>query len=125
MLLKKLLFFICGDKYNHRQYPRKEINAVIKYRLHREKGEDNYEYAYCKNISFGGILVENLEKPFEVGTVLDMQLTVPGENTVLFFLGKIVHKETNESGKFDYGVKFINKTVEVKTKLIEFLAMLK
>lgn len=97
------------------------------------KGEAPATSSY-KDVSGGGLLVDSA-KAYPLGTLLKLELLVPGwgryqnhfgpvqdaESRPLVALGKVVRVEQMDSGGYELGVKFQNVYPDDLEALVKFL----
>ena len=117
-----------------RQYQRIPLEASLSFQeLSFHKGESPATSSY-KDVSGGGLLVESA-RAFPLGTLLKLELRVPGwgryqnhfgpvheaEVRPLVALGKVVRVEQMDSGGYELGVKFQNVYPDDLNALVKFL----
>jgi uncharacterized protein (TIGR02266 family) len=84
-----------------------------------EQSENSLYFQRSANLSTGGIYLENTI-PHDVGTVVNLLFTLPGDSEPLRVRGEIVapHHEANDLGM---GVRFVELTPELAARLERFV----
>jgi c-di-GMP-binding flagellar brake protein YcgR len=112
------------SEVERRKYPRFPFNVNVKYEVLNPPTLTVAE-AMAKNISFGGISLVVHEK-FNIGTLLKLKLSRPGEDKTLFILkGKVIWIEEFSSASsiefYDCGIEFIDVILEDQKNIISYL----
>ena len=117
-----------------RQYQRIPLEATMSFQeLSFHKGESPATSCY-KDVSGGGLLVDS-PRAYPLGTLLKLELKVPGwgryqnhfgpvhdaEVRPLVALGMVVRVEQMDSGGYELGVKFQNVYPDDLEALVKFL----
>lgn len=108
-----------------RKHKREDVEFVLKFKP-KETGE-SFKYAYYENISLGGVKVVDLGHYVERGTLIQIELSLPyTPNSALanplLIEGKTAHCEQDKTtGKYNFGVQFLEMPKEKTDKLKLFL----
>lgn len=82
----------------HREYPRIDDNTAIRWRVLDEAPPEQAEAGLQVNISGGGIRFQSLE-PLETGTMLALQLKLPGFPSGIIALARVVWCDSVSSAR--------------------------
>ena len=86
---------------------------------------DHQQYYYSRDLSLGGIFLET-KKPFPVGTRLDLDFSIPGNEKRIKVVGKVARVVLSEPDHKmplpGMGVSFITLPEEIETELVSFLS---
>ncbi len=98
-----------------RQYPRIEANAYLDYNT----SDKVLLFHTIENISLGGV---SIRAPLveEVGSIVEMSINFPEEDSVVEMRGEVVWARIEEHARM--GIKFIEMSEEVREKLKKLLA---
>lgn len=74
------------------------------------------------NVSSSGMLLE-VSTPMEIGTRIRVELFVPGRAKKIQLDGEIIRDGAAGAGRYEYGVSFVDLSLESETELACFLAV--
>lgn len=118
-----------------RQYRRIPLGATVNFQELTFQKEGEAAHTVYKDVSVGGLLVE-CDKPLPLGTLLKLELKVPGwgrhqnrfgppgegDLRPLVAVGEVVRLEKlEEDGGYELGVKFLNVYPDDLAALVKFI----
>lgn len=106
---------------NERTDPRCTASLTVTYQSY-----DAFITEYTKNVSRGGMFVYTKTR-HELGSTLELFLTIPGIKEPVKIIGEVVHASNYETGDTESGIglKFIEMDEASRQLLIDFIKTLK
>jgi Tfp pilus assembly protein PilZ len=106
-----------------RRFPRAHESFGVQYRLSGQLGT-SWATATMINISAGGLRIRHSEL-LETGTVLSLQLKLPGASETLMLQGQVVWTALQASGVNEYGVEFMGVSLQQQTTIDQLVSFLR
>lgn len=86
--------------------------------------ETNFYYGLSENISEGGLFISTFRTE-ELGSELDLTITLPGQSRPLQIRGRVQwlreHSPRNSEAPPGFGLRFLNPTPELLTQVRQFI----
>jgi uncharacterized protein (TIGR02266 family) len=97
---------------------RRSNNRVVDDLWVEERTEDALYFQRATNLSVGGLFLDHT-LPHPAGTVVQLELRLPGDNTPLRLAGEVVPATERDMGM---GVRFLGLATHERARIAEYLA---
>jgi len=97
-------------------------NSRINVQIWAEERQDNATYFHLlSNLSVGGFFIEK-KLPFQVGTIVQLELQLPGSEEKLPIKGQVLNNYKDpHSNNLGAGVRFIDVDIRTKKRIEKYL----
>lgn len=111
-----------GDIAERRLWPREDLSAelLVEFLNDRAEIDEERQVASCRlrDLSESGLRFR-VEQRIEPGRLLDLWLTLPGQQIAVHLQGEVVWCDTHASGACQVGLSFYNPSHEAMARLAQ------